>query len=104
MDFSRLIDLIGLAGAVLTTLCWLPQVMKAVRDKETRALSIGYRGVYRRGRALADLRAGDQRLAADRLQRGGAGADGRDFGCEAALRLSGGTGGLHATDDRSILA
>jgi uncharacterized protein len=76
MDFSRLIDLIGLAGAVLTTLWWLPQVMKAVRDKETRALSIGYRWVYRRGRALADLRAGDQRLAADRLQRGDAGADG----------------------------
>jgi MtN3 and saliva related transmembrane protein len=40
MDFSRLLDLIGLAGAVLTTLCWLPQVMKAVRDKETRALSL----------------------------------------------------------------
>jgi uncharacterized protein with PQ loop repeat len=59
MDFSRLIDLIGLAGAVLTTLWWLPQVMKAVRDKETRALSIGYRWVYRRRRALADLRAGD---------------------------------------------
>ena len=40
MSFSRLIDLIGLTGAVLTTLCWLPQVMKAVRDKETRALSL----------------------------------------------------------------
>ena len=40
MDFSRLIDLIGLTGAVLTTLCWLPQVMKAVREKETRALSL----------------------------------------------------------------
>jgi MtN3 and saliva related transmembrane protein len=38
MDLNRLIDLIGLAGAVLTTLCWLPQVMKAVREKETRAL------------------------------------------------------------------
>jgi MtN3 and saliva related transmembrane protein len=40
MAFSRLIDLIGLTGAVLTTLCWLPQVMKAVREKETRALSL----------------------------------------------------------------
>ncbi len=40
MDFSRLIDLIGLTGAALTTLCWLPQVMKAVREKETRALSL----------------------------------------------------------------
>ena len=40
MDFSRLIDLIGLTGAALTTLCWLPQVLKAVREKETRALSL----------------------------------------------------------------
>ena len=40
MDFGRLIDLIGLAGAALSTLCWLPQVMKAVREKETRALSL----------------------------------------------------------------
>jgi MtN3 and saliva related transmembrane protein len=40
MDFSRLIDLIGLTGAVLTTLCWLPQVTKALREKETRALSL----------------------------------------------------------------
>ena len=40
MAFGRLIDLIGLTGAALTTLCWLPQVMKAVRDKETRALSL----------------------------------------------------------------
>jgi hypothetical protein len=59
MDFSRLIDLIGLTGAALTTLCWLPQVMKAVRDKETRAVAIGDRGFYRRRRALADLRTGD---------------------------------------------
>jgi uncharacterized protein with PQ loop repeat len=40
MDFSRLVDPIGPAGAVLTTLCWLPQVMKAVRDKETGALAL----------------------------------------------------------------
>ena len=40
MDVGRLIDLISLTGAVLTTLCWLPQVMKAVHDKATRALSL----------------------------------------------------------------
>lgn len=40
MDFGRLIDLIGLAAAMLSTLCWLPQVMKAVREKETGALSL----------------------------------------------------------------
>ena len=34
------IDLVGAAGAVLTTLCWLPQALKVIRDKDTRALSL----------------------------------------------------------------
>jgi hypothetical protein len=38
--FGRLIDLIGITGAALTTLCWLPQALKAIREKETRALSL----------------------------------------------------------------
>jgi MtN3 and saliva related transmembrane protein len=37
---GRLIDLIGATGAALTTLCWLPQALKAIREKETRALSL----------------------------------------------------------------
>ena len=35
-----LIDVIGAAGAALTTLCWLPQAFKAIRERETRALSL----------------------------------------------------------------
>lgn len=35
-----LVDLIGAAGAALTTLCWLPQAVKTLREKETRALSL----------------------------------------------------------------
>jgi MtN3 and saliva related transmembrane protein len=35
-----LIDIVGAAGATLTTLCWLPQALKIVREKETRALSL----------------------------------------------------------------
>jgi MtN3 and saliva related transmembrane protein len=35
-----LIDIVGAAGAALTTLCWLPQAIKVVREKETRALSL----------------------------------------------------------------
>jgi MtN3 and saliva related transmembrane protein len=35
-----LIDIIGVAGAALTTLCWLPQVLKVIRERETRALSL----------------------------------------------------------------
>jgi MtN3 and saliva related transmembrane protein len=35
-----LIDIIGATGAVLTTLCLLPQALKGLREKETRALSL----------------------------------------------------------------
>ena len=35
-----LIDVVGATGATLTTLCWLPQAMKVIREKETRALSL----------------------------------------------------------------
>ena len=40
MTLAGLIDLVGATGAVLTTLCWLPQALKVIRDKETRALSL----------------------------------------------------------------
>jgi MtN3 and saliva related transmembrane protein len=40
MQAPWLIDIVGVAGAALTTLCWLPQAMKVLRDKETRALSL----------------------------------------------------------------
>jgi MtN3 and saliva related transmembrane protein len=38
--FSRVIDFIGLVGATLTTVCWLPQALKILREKETAALSL----------------------------------------------------------------
>lgn len=34
------VDLIGLVGAILTTLCWLPQAAKSIREKDTRAISL----------------------------------------------------------------
>jgi MtN3 and saliva related transmembrane protein len=37
---GRFVDLVGITGAALTTLCWLPQVLKAIREKDTRALSL----------------------------------------------------------------
>jgi MtN3 and saliva related transmembrane protein len=40
MPFVSLIDFIGVSGAALTTLCWMPQVLKVLREKETRALSL----------------------------------------------------------------
>lgn len=38
--FSSSIDLIGFAGAALTTLCWLPQAVKNMRERNTRAISL----------------------------------------------------------------
>jgi MtN3 and saliva related transmembrane protein len=35
-----LIDTIGTTGAVLTTLCWLPQVVKVVHGKDTKSISL----------------------------------------------------------------
>jgi MtN3 and saliva related transmembrane protein len=37
---APVVDLIGNAGAILTTVCWLPQAIKIIRDRETRALSL----------------------------------------------------------------
>jgi MtN3 and saliva related transmembrane protein len=40
MQGVPLIDVVGAAGAVLTTVCWLPQALKVIRERETRALSL----------------------------------------------------------------
>jgi len=37
---SLLVDIVGMTGAVLTTVCWLPQAMKIIRSRETRAISL----------------------------------------------------------------
>ena len=37
---SAMVDAIGATGAVLTTLCWVPQAVKIIRDLETRAISL----------------------------------------------------------------
>jgi MtN3 and saliva related transmembrane protein len=49
MTFTWLIDVIGIIGAVLTTLCWLPQLVKVLREKETRALSLPMTGAFTLG-------------------------------------------------------
>lgn len=35
-----LLEAIGFMGAVLTTVCWLPQAIKIVRRRETQAISL----------------------------------------------------------------
>lgn len=46
MTFAWLIDSVGATGAALTTLCWLPQMLKVLREKETRALSLPATAVF----------------------------------------------------------
>ena len=52
MNFTRLIDFVGATGAMLTTLCWLPQAFKVIREKDTRALSLPATGAFTIGLAL----------------------------------------------------
>jgi MtN3 and saliva related transmembrane protein len=40
MPFGGAVDIIGVAGAMLTTLCWLPQALKIMRERQARALSL----------------------------------------------------------------
>ena len=40
MTTSQLTQAIGAAGATLTTLCWVPQAFKIVRERDTRAISL----------------------------------------------------------------
>jgi MtN3 and saliva related transmembrane protein len=37
---SALVDVVGATAAVLTTLCWVPQASKIIRERETRAISL----------------------------------------------------------------
>ena len=34
------VDAIGAGGALLTTVCWVPQALKIIRERETRAISL----------------------------------------------------------------
>jgi MtN3 and saliva related transmembrane protein len=52
MPTIPLINAIGAIGAVLTTLCWLPQALKVIREKETRALSLPATGTFTAGVVL----------------------------------------------------
>ena len=45
-------DLAGAAGATLTTLCWLPQAVKTLRERDTRSLSLTANVTFTLGIAL----------------------------------------------------
>jgi MtN3 and saliva related transmembrane protein len=49
MTFAEIAPWIGAAGAVLTTICWLPQAMRAIRLKDTSAISLTTNLVFAAG-------------------------------------------------------
>jgi MtN3 and saliva related transmembrane protein len=44
-----MIDSIGMTGAVLTTVCWLPQARKIIRERETRSISLSATALFTLG-------------------------------------------------------
>jgi MtN3 and saliva related transmembrane protein len=46
------IELLGFVAAVLTTLCWLPQALKTIRSKDTKALSLVTQSAFTAGVGL----------------------------------------------------
>ncbi len=46
------IDALGLVAAALTTLCWLPQALKILRERRTEGVSLVTQGAFVAGVAL----------------------------------------------------
>ncbi len=46
------VDLTGATAATLTTACWLPQAIRIIRSKDTKALSAWTTGLFTAGVAL----------------------------------------------------
>lgn len=45
-------DLVGLAAAATTTLCWLPQALKTIRTRDARSLSLAAQAAFTTGLGL----------------------------------------------------
>lgn len=48
-SIPAMIHWIGAAGAVLTTVCWLPQAVRVVRTKDTSAISLATNLIFAAG-------------------------------------------------------
>ena len=49
---STLMDTVGMTGAVLTTVCWLPQTVKMIRERDTRGISLPATSLFTLGIAF----------------------------------------------------
>lgn len=47
-----LIETVGAIAATLTTICWLPQAIRTIRTRETRAISLLTQTIFAIGLAL----------------------------------------------------
>ncbi|MGP0060125.1 MAG: SemiSWEET family sugar transporter [Beijerinckiaceae bacterium] len=45
-------DMIGMAAATLTTLCWLPQAIRILRTRDTKAISLTTQAAFAGGITL----------------------------------------------------
>ena len=43
------IELFGFAAATLTTLCWVPQAVRTIQTRDTRAISLWTQGLFALG-------------------------------------------------------
>ena len=46
------VETIGSAAALLTTLCWVPQAVRTIRTRDTRAISLSAQAAFSLGLAL----------------------------------------------------
>lgn len=49
---QTLVPYIGLAAAFVTTVCWLPQAIRIIRTRDTRAISLSAYGAFALGIGL----------------------------------------------------
>jgi MtN3 and saliva related transmembrane protein len=52
MVSPTLISLIGLAAAFVTTFCWIPQALRIIRTRDTKAISLPAYGAFTSGIVL----------------------------------------------------
>lgn len=45
-------EFLGFAAATLTTLCWVPQAVRTIRTRDTRAISLWTQAIFALGIAL----------------------------------------------------
>jgi MtN3 and saliva related transmembrane protein len=51
-NVMSLVEMLGLAATLLTTLCWIPQALKTIRTRDTRSISLVTQGAFALGIVL----------------------------------------------------